>query len=183
MSGQSEPTLEDLPLRGDLRGKSPYGAPQLDVPVRLNTNENPHPPTKALVDDVVRSVGETAADLHRDPDRDAVALRRDLAEATAAEVAAQLQTTKHRERVTTALSGRQSAIILVDDLDAGVEVVNAYAAEHLEIQTVDAAAVATRYPSRPPANANALLMVRVTTSLVGYSSTSETALGCAENSP
>ena len=72
-------TLDDLPLRDDLRGKSPYGAPQLAVPVRLNTNENPHPPSKALVDDVVRSVGEVAADLHRYPDRDAVALRRDLA--------------------------------------------------------------------------------------------------------
>ena len=45
-------TLDDLPLREDLRGKSPYGAPQLAVPVRLNTNENPHPPTQALVDDV-----------------------------------------------------------------------------------------------------------------------------------
>ena len=45
-------TLADLPLREDLRGKSPYGAPQLDVSVRLNTNENPHPPTQALVDDV-----------------------------------------------------------------------------------------------------------------------------------
>jgi histidinol-phosphate aminotransferase len=75
----SEPTLDDLPLRDDLRGKSPYGAPQLAVPVRLNTNENPHPPSKALVDDVVRSVQEAAADLHRYPDRDAVALRTDLA--------------------------------------------------------------------------------------------------------
>ncbi|OBG27062.1 histidinol-phosphate transaminase [Mycobacterium sp. 852002-51057_SCH5723018] len=74
-----KPTLNDLPLRDDLRGKSPYGAPQLAVPVRLNTNENPHPPTRALVDDVVRSVAEAAADLHRYPDRDAVALRRDLA--------------------------------------------------------------------------------------------------------
>ncbi|OBL00444.1 histidinol-phosphate transaminase [Mycobacterium sp. 1245499.0] len=74
-----QPTLDDLPLREDLRGKSPYGAPQLDVPVRLNTNENPHPPSTALVDDVVRSVGQAAADLHRYPDRDAVALRSDLA--------------------------------------------------------------------------------------------------------
>lgn len=73
------PTLDDLPLRDDLRGKSPYGAPQLAVPVRLNTNENPHPPSKALVDDVVRSVSEAATDLHRYPDRDAVALRTDLA--------------------------------------------------------------------------------------------------------
>jgi len=70
-----------------------------------------------------------------------------LADATDAEVAAQLQTTVHRERVTAALGGRQSAIILVDDLDAGVAVVNAYAAEHLEIQTVDAPRVAGRIRS------------------------------------
>jgi histidinol-phosphate aminotransferase len=72
-------TLLDLPLREDLRGKSPYGAPQLDVPVRLNTNENPHPPTKALVNDVTASVSAVAGQLHRYPDRDAVALRTDLA--------------------------------------------------------------------------------------------------------
>lgn len=72
-------TLADLPVRDELRGKSPYGAPQLDVPVRLNTNENPHPPTAALVDDVAHSVRIVAADLHRYPDRDAVALRTDLA--------------------------------------------------------------------------------------------------------
>ncbi|MET0899139.1 MAG: histidinol-phosphate transaminase [Mycobacterium sp.] len=71
--------LADLPLRDDLRGKSPYGAPQLVVPVRLNTNENPHPPTQALIDDVARSVRDAAAELHRYPDRDAVALRTDLA--------------------------------------------------------------------------------------------------------
>ncbi|HKP44483.1 histidinol-phosphate transaminase [Mycobacterium sp.] len=76
--GQSV-SLADLPLREDLRGKSPYGAPQLQVPVRLNTNENPHPPTKALVDDVTASVQAVAGDLHRYPDRDAVALRADLA--------------------------------------------------------------------------------------------------------
>lgn len=72
-------TLADLPLRENLRGKSPYGAPQLVVPVRLNTNENPHPPTQALIDDVSASVREAAAELHRYPDRDAVALRTDLA--------------------------------------------------------------------------------------------------------
>ena len=47
--------------------------------MRLNTNENPHPPTKALVDDVTASVHAIAGDLHRYPDRDAVALRTDLA--------------------------------------------------------------------------------------------------------
>lgn len=72
-------TLDALPLREDLRGKSPYGAPQLVVPVRLNTNENPHPPTQALIDDVAASVREAATELHRYPDRDAVALRTDLA--------------------------------------------------------------------------------------------------------
>ncbi|KAA8969686.1 histidinol-phosphate transaminase [Mycobacterium sp.] len=73
------PTLADLPLREDLRVKTPYGAPQLAVPVRLNTNENPHPPTAALVEEVARSVQQAAAGLHRYPDRDAVALRADLA--------------------------------------------------------------------------------------------------------
>jgi histidinol dehydrogenase len=70
-----------------------------------------------------------------------------LADATEREVAAQLETTVHRQRVATALGGRQSAIVLVDDLDAGIRVVDAYAAEHLEIQTADAAAVAARIRS------------------------------------
>ncbi|WP_016697332.1 histidinol-phosphate transaminase [Actinoalloteichus spitiensis] len=71
--------LDALPLRPDLRGRSPYGAPQLDVPVRLNTNENPFPPPAELVADVTTAVGRAAADLHRYPDRDALALRADLA--------------------------------------------------------------------------------------------------------
>jgi histidinol dehydrogenase len=71
----------------------------------------------------------------------------DLADATDRELANQLETTVHRERVTTALTGKQSAIVLVDDIDVGVRVVNAYAAEHLEIQTVDAASVASRIRS------------------------------------
>jgi histidinol-phosphate aminotransferase len=75
-----EVTLGDLPLRDDLRGKSPYGAPQLDVPIRLNTNENPYPPPPELVADVAEAVRAEAAELHRYPDRDAVALRHDLAD-------------------------------------------------------------------------------------------------------
>ncbi|MGE2731922.1 histidinol dehydrogenase [Mycolicibacterium vaccae] len=71
----------------------------------------------------------------------------ELADATDRELAAQLETTVHRERVTAALSGPQSAIVLVDDVDAGIRTVNAYAAEHLEIQTVDAAGVAGRIRS------------------------------------
>ncbi|QZH63854.1 histidinol-phosphate transaminase [Mycolicibacterium farcinogenes] len=77
--GAQDVTLADLPLRDNLRGKSPYGAPQLVVPVRLNTNENPHPPTQALIDDVAASVRAAAAELHRYPDRDSVQLRTDLA--------------------------------------------------------------------------------------------------------
>ena len=72
-------TLDQLPLRDDLRGKSPYGAPQLDVAVRLNTNENPYPPPPELVADIVAATAEVAANLHRYPDRDAVALRTALA--------------------------------------------------------------------------------------------------------
>lgn len=74
-----EPGVVDLPLREDLRGGTPYGAPQLDVAVRLNTNENPYPPSEALVSDVAESVREAARELNRYPDRDASALRRDLA--------------------------------------------------------------------------------------------------------
>lgn len=71
----------------------------------------------------------------------------ELADATDAELTAQLQTTVHHQRVVTALSGRQSATVLVDDLDQGVRVVNAYAAEHLEIQTADPSGVAGRIRS------------------------------------
>lgn len=73
-------TLDDLPLRDNLRGRTPYGAPQLTVPVQLNTNENPHPPSRALIDDVAESIRAAAVNLHRYPDRDAVALRTELAE-------------------------------------------------------------------------------------------------------
>ena len=72
-------TLGDLPLRGDLRGKSPYGAPQLATPVRVNTNENPYPPSDALVRDIAAAAADVARSLNRYPDRDALDLRRDLA--------------------------------------------------------------------------------------------------------
>jgi histidinol dehydrogenase len=68
----------------------------------------------------------------------------ELAEATRAALARRVPATKHAERVREALEGTQSRIVLVDDVDAGLEVVNAYAAEHLEIQTRDAADVAAR---------------------------------------
>ncbi|RPA63501.1 histidinol dehydrogenase [Gordonia oryzae] len=68
----------------------------------------------------------------------------DLADAVDAALDGQVAQTKHRERVAIALAGQQSGVVLVDDLDAGLAVVDAYAAEHLEIQTRDAAAVADR---------------------------------------
>jgi histidinol-phosphate aminotransferase len=71
--------LGDLPLRDDLVGRSPYGAPQLDVPVKINTNENPYPPSDALVADLAASVAAAAVELNRYPDRDAVGLREQLA--------------------------------------------------------------------------------------------------------
>src|SRR5512144_3171124 len=72
-------SLADLPLREDLRGRTPYGAPQLDVPVRLNTNENPHPPSTGLVADLTEKVTAAARLLNRYPDREAVTLRTELA--------------------------------------------------------------------------------------------------------
>lgn len=71
----------------------------------------------------------------------------ELAGAVEAKLVDLAEATHHRARVTTALDGRQSAIVLVDDLEAGLEVVNAYGAEHLEIQTADAAALAERVTS------------------------------------
>ncbi len=72
-------TSQPLPLRSDLAGREPYGAPQLDVSVRLNTNENPYPPSPALVRAVTDAVAAVAGTLNRYPDRDAVDLRDDLA--------------------------------------------------------------------------------------------------------
>ncbi len=72
-------TIDDLPIRDDLRGKSPYGAPQLDVAVRLNTNENSYPVPEVVVAAIGKAVQAELRDLNRYPDRDAVALRADLA--------------------------------------------------------------------------------------------------------
>jgi histidinol dehydrogenase len=68
----------------------------------------------------------------------------ELADAVDAEVERQIALTKHTERITTALSGEQSATVIVRDLEQGLAVVDAYAAEHLEIMTVDARVWAER---------------------------------------
>ena len=67
------------PLREELRGLEPYGAPQLHVPVRLNVNENPYPPSVACVSDIAKAVAEVAITLNRYPDRDFTELRAELA--------------------------------------------------------------------------------------------------------
>jgi histidinol-phosphate aminotransferase len=67
------------PIRPELAGIEPYGAPQLDVPVQLNVNENPYGPSEACLDDIAASVREAARTLHRYPDREFTALREGLA--------------------------------------------------------------------------------------------------------
>ena len=107
----------------------------------------------AILADHTADPVHVAADLISQAEHDEMAASvlvtpsQELADATDRELALQLETTVHRERVTAALTGKQSAIVLVDDLDAGVRTVNAYAAEHLEIQTIDASAVAARIRS------------------------------------
>ncbi|MFM7148156.1 MAG: aminotransferase class I/II-fold pyridoxal phosphate-dependent enzyme, partial [Actinomycetales bacterium] len=66
------------PLRGDLLGLTAYGAPQLDVPVRLNVNENPFPLPESVVEAIAERVRQCAAELNRYPDREALDLRNSL---------------------------------------------------------------------------------------------------------
>jgi len=75
----SEISLADLPLRDDLRGQLPYGAPQLDVDVLLNVNENPYPPSEKVVADIAAAVAAAARGVNRYPDREFLELRADLA--------------------------------------------------------------------------------------------------------
>lgn len=102
-----------------------------------------------LADDEADAVA-VAADLISQAEHDVLAASvlvtdsADLADRVDTEVTRQVETTKHRDRVIAALGGPQSGIVLVDDIDHGVAVVDAYAAEHLEIQTRDAAQVAAR---------------------------------------
>ena len=74
-----DPTLAELPLRPELVGEEPYGAPQIPDVVLLNTNENPYPPSPAIIADMAAAIVETASGVNRYPDREAAALRADLA--------------------------------------------------------------------------------------------------------
>lgn len=107
----------------------------------------------AILADATADPAHVAADLISQAEHDVLAasvLVTDsaaLADAVDAALSAQLTVVKHGHRVREALSGRQSGTVLVDDIEQGLRVVNAYAAEHLEIQTVDAPAVAARVRS------------------------------------
>ena len=71
-------TLAELPLRPELVGEQPYGAPQLDVPVMLNVNENPFPPSPRVRQQMASAILEMARTVNRYPDREAYELRNDL---------------------------------------------------------------------------------------------------------
>ncbi len=102
-----------------------------------------------LADDTADPV-HVAADLISQAEHDPMAASilvttsPELAAAVEAELSSQVAATKHVERITAALGGQQSGVVLVDDIEQGLRVVDAYAAEHLEIHTRDAAAVAGR---------------------------------------
>jgi histidinol dehydrogenase len=104
----------------------------------------------AILADDTADAAYVAADLVSQAEHDPMAAAvlvtasESLADDVEAELDKQVSATRHVERIRTALGGPQSGVVLVDDLDQGLDVVNAYAAEHLEIHTSDAAAVAAR---------------------------------------
>ena len=72
-------SLSDLPLRDSLKGREPYGAPQLSVPVALNVNENTHPVPEEVAEDVVARIRAAVENINRYPDREFTLLREKLA--------------------------------------------------------------------------------------------------------
>lgn len=104
----------------------------------------------AIIADHTADAAFVAADLISQAEHDPMAASvlitdsEDLAAAVAAELDAQIGSVRHADRVRTALEGPQSATVIVRDIDQAVEVANGYAAEHLEVQTTDSAAVAAR---------------------------------------
>ncbi|MBC6461550.1 histidinol dehydrogenase [Actinomadura sp. HBU206391] len=104
----------------------------------------------AILADATADPVHVAADLISQAEHDTLAAAvlvtdsEELASSVGKELQTQVAATRHVERITAALAGRQSGIVLVDDLEAGLRVVDAYAAEHLEIQTAGAREVAAR---------------------------------------
>ena len=142
------------------------------------------PTEVAVLADASANASEVAADLISQAEHDVIAaaiLVTDSAELAAAvktELEIRVMRTKHQERIRAALSGKQSAIVLVDSIAQGLDVVNAYAAEHLEIQTLNA-----KQDSQSIRNAGAVFIGRFTpVSLGDYSAGSNHVLptgGCA----
>jgi histidinol dehydrogenase len=138
----------------------------------------------AILADSSALASDVAADLISQAEHDTIAAAilvtdsQELATAVEKELALRVPRTKHYERIATALGGIQSAIVLVDSVTQGLDVVNAYAAEHLEIQTVDAQLVASKIR-----NAGAVFIGRFSpVSLGDYSAGSNHVLptgGCA----
>lgn len=103
----------------------------------------------AIVADESANAGEVAADLISQAEHDTIAAALlitnslSLADEVLEQISIRVARTKHRERITEALAGEQSAIVIVDDLKQGIEVANAYAAEHLELQVKDPKSAST----------------------------------------
>jgi histidinol dehydrogenase len=142
------------------------------------------PTEVAVLADKTAIPGEVAADLISQAEHDVIAAAVlvtdsvELADAVIVELSARVSKTKHQERIRAALTGKQSAIVLVDSIAQGLDVVNAYAAEHLEIQTINA-----KRDSLSIRNAGAVFIGRFTpVSLGDYSAGSNHVLptgGCA----
>ena len=142
------------------------------------------PTEVAILADKSANPNEVAADLISQAEHDVIAAAilitdsPQLADAVKVELGEKVSKTKHQERIRSALSGKQSAIVLVDSIAQGVDVANAYAAEHLEIQTVNSKEV-----SKQIRNAGAVFIGRFTpVSLGDYSAGSNHVLptgGCA----
>ena len=142
------------------------------------------PTEVAILADQSANPNEVAADLISQAEHDVIAAAilitdsPQLVEAVQIELGEKVSKTKHQERIRSALSGKQSAIVLVDSISQGVDVANAYAAEHLEIQTVNSKEV-----SKQIRNAGAVFIGRFTpVSLGDYSAGSNHVLptgGCA----
>ncbi|CAL9394822.1 histidinol dehydrogenase [Streptomyces atacamensis] len=117
---------------------------------RIGIDSEAGPTEIAILADDTADARHVAADLISQAEHDTLAAAvlvtpsEALADAVDSELTSQVASTKHAERIAEALAGRQSGTILVDDLDQGLAVVDAYAAEHLEIQTENAAEVAAR---------------------------------------
>lgn len=118
---------------------------------RIGIDAEAGPTEIAVLADDTADPAHVAADLISQAEHDPMAAAvlvtdsAELADAVEKELAPQVAATKHiTERIVPALEGKQSAIVLVDSVEDGLKVVDAYGAEHLEIQTADAAAVAAR---------------------------------------